>query len=168
MLSKIYSLLDHVLGLSIESHDLTFAHMTARGFVVFAFAVILVRLADRRFLGRNAGFDAMLLVILGSVLSRGVNGQAAFFPTLGVSAVLVFLHHLLATAAFHSHAFSRLVKGNCRVLVQKGQVDPGALKKFRITHDDLLENLRLNGNVAGTEAVKAATLERNGEVSVIK
>lgn len=168
MISTINSWLDRILGLSVDSHDLTFGNMSARAIVVFALAVILVRLADRRFLGRNAGFDAMLGVILGSVLSRGVNGQASFFPTLGVSAVLVFLHHLLASASFHSHWFSRLVKGNCRVLVRDGQVDAEELEKFKITQDDLLENLRLNGNVGGAETVKEARLERNGEVSVVK
>ena len=125
-------------------------------------------MADRRVLGQNAGFDIMLLVVLGSVLSRAINGQAAFFPTLGVSAALVVLHHIVATIAFRSHWFSQLIKGNPRVLVRDGKIDREQMRRSKITGDDLDENLRLNGGVARTEEVAEARLERNGSVSVVK
>ena len=35
--------------------------------------------------------DGLKAIVLGSVLSRGINGQAAFFPSLGASALLVFV-----------------------------------------------------------------------------
>lgn len=163
-----YDFLDGLLGLRVESQDLTFLHMAARACVVFFFGVILARVGDRRFLGRNAGFDAMLVIILGSVLSRGVNGQAAFLPTLGASAVLVLLHHLLATATFRSHWLSWLAKGRSRVLVRNGEVDQSALRGSKITSEDLGENLRMNGNILSPADVKEARLERNGQVSVVK
>src|SRR5882757_9766163 len=87
--------LDEALGLQVPSADLNFWQMAARTVVVFIWGVVIVRLGDRRLLGKNAGFDVLLVVVLGSVLSRGINGQAAFGPTLGVSALLVLLHHLL-------------------------------------------------------------------------
>src|SRR5687768_3380441 len=86
---------DEFLGLSVDPSDLHFRHMAARAFIVFAAAVTLARLGARRLLSHNAGFDIMVAVILGSVLSRGINGEASFFPTLGASAVLVALHHAL-------------------------------------------------------------------------
>ena len=110
----------------------------------------------------------MVAVVLGSVLSRAINGQSAFFPTLGVSALLVALHHLLATLAFHSHGLSQLVKGRARVLVRDGKIDPDAMRRSKITHDDLDENLRLHGNIRQLEHVAEARLERNGSVSVVK
>ena len=168
MLSTLHDLLDRWLGLSLESHDLHFSHMAWRALIVFVFAVLLLRLGDRRFLGRNAGYDWMLGVILGSVLSRGINGQAAFFPTLGVSAVLVLLHHLLSVAAFHSHAVSSLAKGQPIVLVREGKRDRAAMRHCKITDDDLDENLRLNGNEQDTGDIAEARLERNGSVSVVK
>lgn len=168
MLSHIQTPFDRILGLSLQSHDLQFGHMAARALVVFVFGLVLARVADRRCLGRNAGFDAMLVIILGSVLSRGVNGQAAFFPTLGASAVLVLLHHVLAALAFRFHAFSWLVKGSSRVLIRRGELDQSALAQTKITLDDLTENLRLNGNIASLAEAKEARLERNGQVSVVK
>jgi uncharacterized membrane protein YcaP (DUF421 family) len=141
--------------------------MSARTLVVFIFGVVLVRVADRRFLGRYAGFDVLLGVVLGSVLSRGINGQAAFFPTLVASAVLVLLHRLLGSLACHSDAFSRLVKGQARVLVKDGRRDRAEMRRCRLSEDDLEEDLRLNGNVPNVEDVLEARLERNGHMSVV-
>jgi uncharacterized membrane protein YcaP (DUF421 family) len=160
--------LDRLLGLHVQAAQLEFSQMAWRAFVVFCFGVLLARVANRRMLGHNAGFDIMLLVVLGSVLSRGINGQAAFFPTLGASAVLVALHHLVATIAFHSHWFSSFVKGEPIVLVRDGKLDRDAMRRTKITGDDLDENLRLNGSVDGTDDVAEARLERNGTISVVK
>ena len=142
--------------------------MTVRAVVVFIWGVALVRLGDRRLLGRNAGFDMFLVVVLGSVLSRAVNGQSAFFATLGVSGVLVLLHHAVAVMACRWDWFSRFVKGTPRVLVRRGRVDERAMRQSRISPDDLDENLRINGNVTVHSAVEEARLERNGSISVVK
>src|SRR5215212_10860240 len=103
MLRQWTDVVDRLLGLSVEAQHLNFGHMACRTIVVFCLAVTLARLGARRFLAHNAGFDIMVAIVLGSVLSRAINGQAAFFPTLGASAVLVALHHVLATLTFHSH-----------------------------------------------------------------
>jgi uncharacterized membrane protein YcaP (DUF421 family) len=168
MLSDWAELFDRILGLHVQAKDLEFGQMAARSLVVFILAIVLARVADRRFMGRSACFDFMLGVILGSVLSRGINGQAAFFPTLGASALLVILHRIVAAIAFHSHRFSKLVKGTERVLVRNGQADENELRRNHITFDDLCENLRLNGNITNVEEVLEARLERNGSVSVVK
>lgn len=156
------------LGLQVPPEKLTLLQMGGRTVVVFIFGVILVRVADRRFLGRSAGFDMLLGVVLGSVLSRAINGSAAFFPTLGACALLVGLHHVLGTLACRFHAFSDLVKGNAQVLVRNGKADARAMRKSKISIDDLEENLRLNGNVALPAEVGEARLERNGQVSVVR
>jgi uncharacterized membrane protein YcaP (DUF421 family) len=168
MIELIGEFLDEFLGLSVDPSDLHFRHMAARTFIVFAIAVTLARLGARRLLSHNAGFDIMVVVILGSVLSRGINGGASFFPTLGASAVLVALHHVLATLAFHSHGISQLIKGRPRVLVRNGKPDREAMGYSKITDDDLDENLRLHGNIDRLTEVAEARLERNGSVSIIR
>jgi uncharacterized membrane protein YcaP (DUF421 family) len=168
MTDALREFFDRLLGLSLQAGELHFSHMAARAVIVFAFAVMLARLGDRRFLGHSAGFDIMVAIILGSVLSRGINGQAAFFPTLGVSGLLVLLHHLMAKLAFHSHRFSWLIKGSPRSLVRDGKPVDRELRRSSITRHDLDEHLRLQGGVIGTSDVLEARLERNGSVSVVK
>ena len=168
MIATFFPALDRWLGLGLKPDELTFAHMATRTVFVFFFAIVLMRVGEKRMLGKNAGFDIMLGVILGSVLSRGINGQAAFYPTLGVSLVLVLLHRLIAWAGVYSHLVSLFAKGSDRVLVRDGRVDERELKRATMTRDDLLENLRLNGNVNDLAEVQEARLERNGTVSVVK
>lgn len=160
--------LSELLGLDRDAAELEFRHMVWRTFVVFLVAVFVVRAGARRFLSRAAGFDIIVAIVLGSVLSRGINGEAAFFPSLGASLLLVALHHVLATLAFNWHWVSVLVKGRAISLVENGEVDRRAMARAKITADDLDESLRLAGNVEGTDDVAEARLERNGSVSVVK
>jgi len=160
--------IDELLGLSREGSDLPFRQMAWRAAIVFLLAVVLARLGARRFMSHSAGFDMMVAVVLGSVLSRAINGDARFFPTLGASGLLLLLHHLLATLALRSHPFSQLVKGRPLVLVRNGVIDHAAMVKAKITPDDLDASLRLNGNVDRLEDVAEARLERSGAISVVR
>ncbi len=166
-ISSLWRLVEVVLGLGVQPQDMLFRHMAARCVVVFVAAVIVGRLADRRAFGQNAAFDMMLAVVLGSVLSRAINGHAAFFPTLGVGVVLVMLHRLLAMIAVRWHWFSRVTKGSAVLLVKNGRKQGPAMLRYNITSDDLLENLRLSGNLEDIPVIAEAWLERNGRISVV-
>jgi uncharacterized membrane protein YcaP (DUF421 family) len=159
---------EQILGLGKDAANLGFSHMAARAVVVFIFSVLLIRLADRRLFGHAAGFDIIVAIVLGSVLSRGINGQAAFFPTLVASGLLVVFHAVLASLTFRSRWFSSVVKGQPCTLVKEGQLQRDELGKNSITDEDLDEQLRLNGSVGSAAEVAEARLERNGSISVLK
>lgn len=157
-----------LLGLNKEGNELTFSQMAYRTVVVFVVAVLVSRIADRRMLGRLAGFDFIVGVVLGSVISRGINGDAKFLPSLGASVLLVLLHRILSAAAYQWHWVSRTVKGDDHMLVEDGRLNEEEMRRNHITRDDLYENLRLHGAVCGPEEVAEARLERDGRISVIK
>lgn len=159
---------EQLLGLHASPGALTWGQIASRTVIVFLFGVALVRIADRRFMGRNAGFDVLLAIVLGSVLSRAINGQAPFFKTLGASVLLVILHRAVGWLSCRWSGFSRLVKGEAIVLVRDGKIISEAMHRCDISPDDLMENLRLNANVADRAEVAEARLERNGRISVVK
>jgi uncharacterized membrane protein YcaP (DUF421 family) len=164
-------LLDHFLkliGANLEPRELTFLQISIRGLVVFIAALIMIRLADRRFFARKSAFDVILGFILASMLARAVNGNSSFFPTLGGGFVLVGLHRLLGKIACHSHFFGKLVKGEESILIKDGSMQRATMRRNDITEHDLLEDLRLNGNVTEPGEVQTARLERSGQISVIK
>ena len=167
VMSAPYDLLKNLLGLSLDPTELELHHMAWRSAIVFIWAIIAARLADRRFLGANAIFDVMMSVIFASVLSRAINGDAAFFPSMGAALVLVLLHRVLGMLAFNFHPVSVLLKGRQHVLVRNGQMDEEAMRRNRITADDLEENLRLFGNLRDVAKVAEARLERSGNISVV-
>ena len=115
------------LGLGREATELTFAQISLRGIIVFLAALAIVRCGDRRFLSQKTAFDAVLGLILASMLARAVNGTASLFPTLGGGFVLVMLHRALAFAARRSHPFGDLIKGRSDVIIREGR----SMKRLR-------------------------------------
>jgi uncharacterized membrane protein YcaP (DUF421 family) len=123
--------------------------------------------AASRFLSQKTAFDAVLGFILASMLARAVNGNAAFAPTLAGGFVLVVLHRLLAYWSRRSHAFGLLIKGRSEVIVRDGKLDDAVASRNRLSEHDILEDVRLNGNVAGIPDVAIGVFERNGHISVV-
>jgi uncharacterized membrane protein YcaP (DUF421 family) len=160
--------LSAMLGLGRDAAALTFTQISLRGVIVFVSTLVIVRCADRRFLSQKTAFDAVLGFILASMLARAVNGTAAFFPTLGGGFVLVLLHRGLAYWSRRSHAFGLLIKGRSDVIVRDGKLDDPLMKHSRLSEHDLLEDLRLNGNVSDLHDVALAVFERNGQISVVR
>jgi len=156
------------LGLGREATELTFAQISLRGIIVFLAALAIVRCGDRRFLSQKTAFDAVLGFILASMLARAVNGTAAFFPTLGGGFVLVMLHRALAYAARRSHPFGDLIKGRSDVVIREGTLDEALAMRNLLSKHDVMEDLRLHGNVDDIADVSLAVFERNGHISVVR
>jgi uncharacterized membrane protein YcaP (DUF421 family) len=157
-----------LLGLGVEPKDLTFIQISLRGIIVFLVTLAAVRLGHKRSLARKTPFDAVLLVILAAVLSRAINGSAAFFPTLGGGVVLVVLHRLFAFLAFYSHRFGILVKGRPDVIVRDGQRDTAMMWRNHVSTHDLDEDMRLSVHMDDLSRIRLARVERSGDISFIK
>lgn len=142
--------------------------MVLRSVLIFFYTLLLVRFGGRRIFGKKTSFDIVLGVILGSIMSRALTANAQFVPTLAAATALVFLHGILATIAQHSKTFGHLIKGTEVLIIKEGKIQETALRSVNLTEHDLLESLRISGSTADVESVKAAYLERSGDVSVIK
>jgi uncharacterized membrane protein YcaP (DUF421 family) len=102
------------------------------------------------------------------VLSRAINGSAAFFATLGGDVVLVLLHRLLAFIAYHSHWFGCLIKGEAEVIVENGQLILPTMRRNHISRHDLEEDLRLDAKMEKLSTIRVGRVERSGDISFIK
>jgi len=160
--------LQTMLGLGVEPRQLTFLQVSARGISVFIAALIMVRLSSKRSLAEKTAFDAVLVVIIGSMLARIINGSEAFFPTLGTGFVLVLLHRLFGLVAYYSHTFGILVKGEPAMLVQNGRIQRKNMFWNHISKHDLEEDMRLDAKTDDLAKIEVARLERSGDISFIK
>jgi uncharacterized membrane protein YcaP (DUF421 family) len=167
-MNALWNTFETVLGLSVEPRNLTFVQISLRGIIVFLATVAMVRLGHKRSLSRKTPFDAVLLVILASVLSRAINGSAAFFATIGGGVVLVLIHRLFAYFAFYSHGFGILVKGKPDLIVHDGECDFPAMRRNHVSIHDLEEDMRLNAHLDDLSKVRVARIERSGDISFIK
>jgi len=161
-------LLQTLLGISTEAKELTFLQVSVRGVIVFIATLVMVRLSSKRSLAEKTAFDAVLVVIIGSMLSRAINGSAAFLPTLGSGFVLVLLHRLFGFTAFYSHAFGIVLKGKPAVLVQNGRLQHKNMLWNHISEHDLQEDMRLEAKTEDLSKIRTARVERSGDISFIK
>jgi uncharacterized membrane protein YcaP (DUF421 family) len=167
-MNAFYNFIDPWLGLGAQPKDLTFLQISLRGIIVFLATLAMVRIGHKRSLARKTAFDAVLIVILASVLSRAINGNSAFFATIGGGVVIVLVHRLFAFIAFHSHWFGCLLKGRPEVIVEDGNLILATMRRNHISEHDLEEDLRLDAQMEGTSKVKVARVERSGDISFIK
>jgi uncharacterized membrane protein YcaP (DUF421 family) len=161
-------LLHTLLGIGTEPKELTFLQVSIRGVIVFIATLIMVRLGSKRSLAEKTAFDTVLVVIIGSMLARAINGSEAFFPTLGAGFVLVLVHRIFDIAAYYSHAFGILVKGRPVMLLQNGRLQRKNMLWEHISKHDLEEDMRLEAETDDLSKVQAACLERSGDISFIK
>lgn len=160
--------LESLLGLGRELSQVSAGQMALRTLIVYVVALAVVRLGSRRFLSQASAFDVIVAIMLGSVMSRAINGSAPFGATLVSGAVLVGLHWLIAAAAYRLDWLGPIVKGRPVRLIVDGTVDREAMRKAGVGDKDLEQALRSEASVTDPSAVRLATLERNGSISVLK
>lgn len=167
-MDAFYRSLEFLLGLGNDPKDLDILQVSMRAVTIFLAALVMVRVADKRFLSRKTAFDVVLGLVLASMLARAINGSGPLFPTILGGFVLVGLHRTLAHLAVRSHRFGCLIKGYDDEVVRDGTVLSDKLKRHNFSERDLLEDLRLNAGIDSPDKVLSARIERNGDLSVVK
>jgi uncharacterized membrane protein YcaP (DUF421 family) len=166
MLTDLLESLGWLLGLDVQDYNAI--QMGMRAIVIYISTLIMIRVGEKRFLGKNTAFDVILGVVLGSLVSRSINGVPNLFPTIFAGFVLVGMHWMFAALAFHSDKFASLLRGNVQQIVQEGEIIWEAMRKGHLTKNDLLSSIRTNTKMNRLEGVDEAYLELNGSISIIK
>jgi uncharacterized membrane protein YcaP (DUF421 family) len=155
-------------GVDTDPRSYNVLQVSLRALLVYLVGLLIIRLGRNRLLGRQSPFDIVLGFVLGSVLSRAINGTSHLLVTLVSSLVLVVAHRSVAFLSFHSHRFGALVKGEPHRVVEDGRIDWTQMRREHISERDLEEALRLRAKTADEKKVAEARLERNGEISIVE
>ena len=167
MTDSITDTFHFLFGISKDSFELDFWQMSARAVLIYIIAIAIVRMGNKRFMGRNSTFDLLLGIMLGSVLSRGITGQAPIAGCVAAGFVLLLMHWVLGAIAYYLDWFATLIKGRPRVLIRDGKVDKSATARSHFGKEDLAEAMRAHGRTEDPADIRLATLERSGAVSVL-
>ena len=151
-----------------EGKELNIFQMAIRAAMIFIIALALIRFSGRRTFGMLSPFDTVISILLGAILSRAVIGASPFVATIIASVVIVILHRLFAWISLYNDIFGSLIKGNAKIIYEDGKIIRKNMKKFFITDKDLIEGIRLQGNVESLDEIKSAYIELDGKISVIK
>ena len=156
-----------LVGHGVEPKDLSALQLSARGVIILLTALILMRLGAKRALARKTPLDMVMIVIVGSLLSRSINGSGPLFGTIVASCVIVVLHRLLELLAYSFHPLGVAMKGAPGVVVEDGRYVEKTLRQNHITKNDVEEDLRLDGETEDIGKVRIARVERSGDISFL-
>ena len=142
--------------------------LALRTIAVYGVALLIIRVAKRRFMGGFTTFDILLGFVVGSVLSRAITGTVRFVDMFVVVAVLVIMHWAISIIGYYAGSYiSKTVKNSARQLVKDGEMIEEEMRKSKLGEHDLMQAVRNQGNVDSLEKVKSAYLERDGTITVI-
>ncbi len=138
-----------------------------RTLVVYLFILVGFRLTGKREVGQLAPFDfALILLIANAVQNAMVGPDTSLAGGLVAAAVLLAANSLLGRLAANHRGVERLLRGQARILVNRGQPDERSLHAESVSHAELLQALRENG-CATLADCRLAVLEVDGTISVI-
>jgi len=144
--------------------DVTVLEKLLRPILIYAFLAVALRLAGKRELAQLNSLDFVVLLAVTNAVQNGIigNDDSVTGGVIGATALFV-LNGTLAVILFRSARLRRLAEGTPRVLITMGVIDHDALRKERLTVDQLLAAIATQG-AGGLDDVEEAVLEPNGTI----
>ena len=134
--------------------------------LLYCILMIGLRLMGKRQIGELEPSELVLTMMISDLASVpmqdfGIPLLAGFIPILTLLALSLFLSQL----SLHNLRFRRLMCGSPTILIRNGEIQQSAMRKNRLTLDELLEELREQG-YSDLQDIKYAILENSGQLSV--
>lgn len=138
-----------------------------RATFVYFYLLLLVRLLGKREIGASSAFDLLVALMLGDVVDEVIYGEVTLAQGAVAMAIIAIWHLVNAFASYKSEFIDKLTGAPPTVLVKNGRIQRRELARERINETELFSGLRLM-DVDDIKEVKQATLEPNGQISVLK
>lgn len=146
---------------------LTVLMSVAATVVIYLALLTLVRVLGSRTLANLSTFDFACVIAVGAVVGRtAVLGHPNLLTGLVALVTLFALQGLFGWARGRERG-GRLVNPKPVVVVRDGAVDAAAMRRARLTEDELRFAVRRAG-LPGLAAVGLVVLEQNGTLSVVR
>ena len=130
-------------------------------------ALLLLRAAGQQALTKMTAYDLLVTIALGSVLATAVlSSQVKLDKAVLGFGLLLGLQRLFAWASERSRWVRNLVNNDPVLLVHKGRIVEGAMKKTNTSLDEIEAALRAEGR-ASLDGICGMVLETDGSISVI-
>jgi len=137
------------------------------GLCAYLILVFFLRISGRRTLSKMNAFDFVVTIALGSTLAAVVlNADVALAGGALAFALLIGLQFAVTWWSVRMPWFKRCVTGEPILLLHSGAILPAALKRARVTEDEVRAALRAVGT-GDVQTVGALVLETDGSFSVI-
>jgi len=138
-----------------------------RTLILYFFIIAAMRLMGKRQVGEMQPAELVITILISAVAS--VPMQDIELPLIhGIIPILVLVSAeiIMSSLSLRFPFLRTLISGKPIVLIRHGVIDQSAMKKLRVTIDDLLEDLRLK-SVYDIRNVCLAQMETNGKLSIL-
>ena len=137
------------------------------GALAYVFLVVSLRISGKRTLAKLNAFDLVVTVAFGSILaSILLSEDVALAEGATALALLIALQYGVTSISVRSRRFARAMRSEPTLLLRDGAPLPQAMRRARVTQEELDAVLRTEGGKT-LETASAVILETDGSFSVI-
>ena len=134
----------------------------------YLFLILITRIVGRRPGKQLTPFEFVLIFFLGGLTLTGIVGdEVSLTNAICQIITLALTHYLVTLARSRSPHIARLLDGTPLTLLEKGQWRANTMNRMGIQDDDVMAMARDQG-LKTLKEIGVATLERNGEISIVK
>ena len=134
---------------------------------VYFFLMVAFRLAGKRELSELSPFELVTLLMIPEIYSSALNSNDNSLAHATISVATLFvLVFVTGVVTFRSRRVERLIEGEPTVLVRQGNYLEDALKRERISPEEIMGEMHKAG-IADVRDVEWAILEVDGRISII-
>lgn len=138
------------------------------GVLAYAAIVLMLRVSGNRTLSKMNAFDFVVTVALGSTLATILlSSDVALAEGVTAFALLIALQFAVTWLSVRFGPVRRLAASEPVLLLHQGERLPRAMRRARVTDDEVRAALREHGLADPMEA-EAVVLETDGTVSVVR
>lgn len=137
-----------------------------RTIIIYALVMLAIRIMGKRQLGELRPSELVVALLISDLAAVPMQeiGTPLLYGVLPIL-LLVALELLLSGIMLKFPAAERLVSGNPVPVIVDGTLDVTALKKLRLSVDDLMEAMRMQ-NMFTLDEVSCALVETNGHITL--
>jgi len=137
------------------------------GAAAYLTLIVVLRISGKRTLAKLNAFDLVVTVAVGSTLATILlNSDVSLAEGAAAFALLAALQFLAATVSSRVKAGRSVLTARPTVLVSQGVLLDGALRRQRVSVDEIHQAIRSSGQ-GDISQIAAVVLETDGSLSVI-
>jgi uncharacterized membrane protein YcaP (DUF421 family) len=138
------------------------------GVLAYVVLVVFLRLSGNRTLSKLNAFDFVVTVALGSTLATALlNKDVTLADGALAFALLIGLQFIVTWSSVRLRWLRRLATGEPVMLLYRGEFLPAALRRARVTEDEVRAAIR-SAQLPSLEDAEAVVIETDGSLSVVR
>lgn len=140
--------------------------VAGKAVLIYATAVVCLRIAHRRTLAQWTAIDFAAAVAVGAIIGRTALASSQSYLMGATALGTILLAHGAITLARGNRFLAKVVDHRVRVLIDHGRVRRSQLRICGLTEHDLLAQLR-QGGVLDISGIRYVLYEAKGNLTVV-